>query len=61
MLPILNACAVNPLMLLYGLLAATHVLTVVEAKAAGHGALARCHLASAILYGLVAACYIGHI
>jgi len=61
MLELLNACVPNPLSLLYGLLAATYGLAVVEAKAADHGSMARCYLASALLYGLIAIWHIGHV
>jgi hypothetical protein len=61
MMQILDAYAVNPLVLLYGLLSATYGLAVVEVKARGNGLMVCCYVASAVLHGLIAIYHIGHV
>jgi len=59
-LPALLA-AMNPVSVLYGLLAGTYGSAAVAAGANDHHALGRCYLASAALHGLISVCHSLHI
>ena len=51
------AGVLEPVCLLYGLLAATYAVAASAATRDNHRLLARCYVASAMLHGLIAVCH----